>query len=79
VADLPHDAIASDVEFEGQRRVGRDGAGPFDPSSRQNYRDRLCDTDRRHEAIRPLLDVWALKSSTLERNSLRIGDLFALL
>jgi hypothetical protein len=28
---------------------------------------------------RALLDVWALKSSTLERNSFRIGDLFALL
>jgi transposase len=32
-----------------------------------------------HEAIRPLLDVWALKSSTLEKNSFRIGDLFVLL
>src|SRR5947209_4676687 len=31
------------------------------------------------ESIRPLLDIWALKSSTLERNSFRIGDLFALL
>jgi NAD(P)-dependent dehydrogenase (short-subunit alcohol dehydrogenase family) len=38
-----------------------------------------CDADRSHGAIRPLLDVWALKSSTLERNSFRIGDLFALL
>ena len=28
---------------------------------------------------RAWLDIWALKSSTLERNSFRIGDLFALL
>src|SRR6266481_8969139 len=32
-----------------------------------------------HGAFRPLLDIWALKSSILERNSFRIGDLFALL
>src|SRR6266446_67360 len=37
------------------------------------------DADRSHGAIRPLLDIWALKSSTLERNSFKIGDLFALL
>jgi hypothetical protein len=32
-----------------------------------------------HGAFRPLPDIWALMSSTLERNSFRIGDLFALL
>src|SRR5258705_4219115 len=37
------------------------------------------DADRSHGAIRPLLDIWALKSPTLERNSFKIGDLFALL
>src|SRR5258705_11802818 len=38
-----------------------------------------CDADRNHGAIRPLRDIWALKSSTLERNSFKIADLFALL
>ena len=42
-------------------------------------RAQLRPADRSHGAIRPLLDIWALKSSTLERNSFKIGDLFALL
>ena len=38
-----------------------------------------CDADRCHGAFWPLPDIWALMSSTLERNSFRIGDLFTLL
>ena len=49
------------------------------PAGRNSSVSRRCDADRSHGAVRPLLDIWALKSSTLERNSFRIGDLFALL
>ena len=68
------------------RKPSRSPAGPNSRARRAQLRPVIglgqrtgCDADRSHGAIRPLLDVRALKSSTLERNSFRIGDLFALL
>src|SRR6266478_1258594 len=67
-------------------KSSRSPAGPNSRASRAQLRPVIGlgqrtgrDADRSHGAIRPLLDIWALKSSTLERNSFKIDDLFALL
>ena len=70
-------------------RAPRSNAGKHHVASQKQCRAQPClaiggrqgrDACRRsHGAFRPLPDIWALMSSTLERNSFRIGDLFALL
>ena len=75
-----HGAVKQEiVPFDGRaHRTGDNGATQLRAVIGLGQRTR-CDADRSHGAIRPLLDIWAVTSPTLERNSFRIGDLFALL
>ena len=69
------------VQFDGRaHRAGDNGATQL--GAVIAFGQRMgCDADRRHSMTpgAALLDMRAAKSSTLERNSLRVGDVFALL
>ena len=83
------------AEDEGRRRAVEQEIVPFDGRAHRagdngatqlraviGFGQRMgCNADRRHSMTpgAALLDIRAVKSSTLERNSFRIGDVFALL